>query len=55
MQRFVAERATGKLPEANPTGISTADELEKFAKLRDSGVVTKPEFEAKKKHLLELS
>lgn len=55
MQRFVAEHATGKLPKANPTGISTADELEKFAKLRDSGVITKQEFEAKKKQLLGLS
>ena len=41
MQRFVVERATGKLPEIDSSGISSADELEKFAKLRDSGVITK--------------
>jgi len=52
MQRFVAEHATGKLPEVKSGGSSIADELEKFAKLRDSGVITKQEFEAKKKQLL---
>ncbi len=54
MQRFVAERATGKLPEVNAGSASVADELEKFAKLRDSGVISKQEFEAKKKQLLDL-
>ena len=54
MQRFVAEHATGRLPEANSGGDSIADELEKFSKLRDSNVITDKEFEAKKKQLLGL-
>jgi len=33
---------------------SAADELEKFARLRDQGIITEEEFEAKKKQILGL-
>tara|TARA_B100001029_G_scaffold11028_1_gene7522 strand:- start:195 stop:575 length:381 start_codon:yes stop_codon:yes gene_type:complete len=34
--------------------LSTADELEKYAELRDKGIITDIEFQAKKKKLLDL-
>ena len=34
--------------------LSTADELEKYAELRDKGIITEIEFQAKKKKLLDL-
>ena len=37
-----------------PAETSTSDELEKLAGLRDQGVITEEEFEAKKKQLLDL-
>jgi len=37
-----------------PAAPSTSDELEKLAGLRDQGVITEEEFEAKKKQLLNL-
>jgi hypothetical protein len=40
-------------PEAS-TKLSAADEIAQFAHLRDSGVITAEEFEAKKKQLLGL-
>ena len=39
---------------AEPTGgVSAADELAKFARMRDEGILTAEEFEAKKRKLLE--
>lgn len=43
------EKATAKQPV-----ISQADELRKYKELLDIGAITQEEFEAKKKHLLEL-
>ena len=40
--------------DAPPAETSTSDELEKLAGLRDQGVITDEEFEAKKKQLLGL-
>jgi hypothetical protein len=40
--------------DTSPTETSTSDELEKLAGLRDQGVITDEEFEAKKKQLLDL-
>jgi hypothetical protein len=37
-----------------PVKASPADELEKLAELRDQGVITEEEFEAKKKQVLDL-
>lgn len=39
---------------AEPAQSSTAAELEKLAELRDQGVITEEEFEAKKKQLLDV-
>jgi len=36
------------------TKISNADELKKYAELRDQGIITEIEFQAKKKKLLDL-
>lgn len=55
IRRFVAEHATGKpvqASQAQPT--SSADELERYAQLKEKGVITETEFEAKKKTLLNL-
>ena len=39
----------------NPNqGISSADELEKFAKLKDQGIITEEEFNTKKRQILNL-
>ena len=40
--------------ETTPANFSTSDELEKLAGLRDQGVITEEEFEAKKKEILDL-
>ena len=36
------------------SNISDADELKKYADLRDQGIITEEEFQAKKKILLDL-
>ena len=36
------------------SNISDADELKKYAELRDQGIITEDEFQAKKKKLLDL-
>lgn len=43
--------ASGVAPPAQP---STSDELERLAELRDQGVLTDEEFEAKKKQVLDM-
>ena len=40
--------------ETPPAETSTSDELERLAELRDQGVITEEEFEAKKKQILDL-
>jgi len=45
---FIAKSAT-----AAPAKLSVADEIMKFKKMMDDGIITKEEFEAKKKKLLE--
>jgi hypothetical protein len=53
IKRFVAERATGKALQASQDQVSSvADELERYAQLKDKGVITQSEFESKKKELL---
>lgn len=53
IKRFVAEHATGKAQQSNTAQAgSVADELEQFAQLKDKGVITQAEFDAKKKELL---
>ena len=53
IKRIVAERATGKaLPVNQNQSSSVADELEKFAELKEKGVITQAEFDAKKKIIL---
>ena len=42
------------LAEQIKPNISTADELEKYAELRDKGIITEIEFQTKKKKLLDL-
>ena len=42
------------LAEQIKPNLSTADELEKYAELRDKGIITDIEFQAKKKKLLDL-
>jgi hypothetical protein len=44
----------GKKTETNNTPTSSADELKKFAELRDAGILTEEEFNTKKKQLLGL-
>jgi hypothetical protein len=41
-------------PSAVPAGPSAADEIRKFAELRDAGILTEEEFSAKKRQLLGL-
>ncbi len=51
----IAERRVQATPLAAPTpALGLADEIEKLAKLRDQGILTPAEFEAKKKSLLGL-
>ena len=47
-----AERRRARGAEGKTTPSSAADELAKFAKLRDDGVISNEEFEAKKAQLL---
>ena len=55
-QRFVAEHAKGTLPEIEVgKSVSIADEIEKLAKLKNSGSITQDEFEMMKKQVLGLS
>jgi hypothetical protein len=49
-----AEAAVPASVATPPAETSEADELEKLAGLRDQGVITEEEFEAKKKQLLDL-
>jgi len=42
------------LAEQIKTNLSNADELKKYANLRDQGIITEEEFQAKKKKLLDL-
>ncbi|MEK9197113.1 PH domain-containing protein [Ureibacillus sp. FSL E2-3493] len=42
----------GNIPQATNPSISAADEILKFKKLLDAGILTQEEFEAKKKQLL---
>ena len=52
-QQAAAEQAYAAPPPPPPAAApSYADELEQLAKLRDQGVITAEDFEAKKKQLL---
>ena len=42
------------LAEQIKPNLSTADEIEKYSELRDKGIITEIEFQAKKKKLLDL-
>lgn len=54
VQEFISflKGKIGKKNESKAQNISVADELKKFADLRDAGILTDEEFEAKKKQLL---
>lgn len=54
IRHLVAENAKGKSDKSVNNFGTSADELEKYAKLRDQGVITNEEFEAKKRQLLNL-
>jgi hypothetical protein len=49
-----AEAAVPASVVSPPAETSTSDELERLAGMRDQGVITEEEFEAKKKQLLDL-
>ena len=54
-----AKKVTKKILKSNAkylskSNISDADELKKYAELRDQGIITEEEFQAKKKQLLDL-
>ena len=56
-QAIIAEESSSPPPDAAPAGSdeeSYLDELERLANLRDQGVISDEEFEAKKKQLLGL-
>jgi hypothetical protein len=46
------EQQAAPAPQAAPAGADYTAELEKLAKLRDEGVISAEDFEAKKKQLL---
>ena len=51
---FEAKKTTSKRRRRVNSNISDADELKKYAELRDQGIITEKEFQAKKKILLDL-
>ena len=51
---FEAKKTTSKRRRRVNSNISDADELKKYAELRDQGIITEKEFQAKKKKLLDL-
>jgi membrane protease subunit (stomatin/prohibitin family) len=51
-QQTYEQQAPPPAPAAAPAAPDYASELEKLAKLRDEGVITAEDFEAKKKQLL---
>ena len=51
---FEAKKNTSKRRRRVNSNISDADELKKYAELRDQGIITEKEFQAKKKILLDL-
>ena len=51
---FEAKKTTSKRRRRVKSNISDADELKKYAELRDQGIITEKEFQAKKKILLDL-
>lgn len=53
VKRFVAERTTYTPVKTLGQSSSVADEIEKYAKLKDAGAITQVEFETKKKQLLD--
>lgn len=52
-KRIIEERISS-LNQSNESKNSESDELEKFSKLRDKGIITEDEFQEKKKLLLGL-
>ena len=54
-EQIEKKMATAKSkPKSNSQSVSTADEIAKYKDLADKGVISKAEFEAKKKQLLGL-
>ena len=51
---FEAKKTTSKRRRRVNSNISDADELKKYAELRDQGIITEEEFQDKKKILLDL-
>ncbi len=54
VKRFVTERAKATSTTSFSQSFSEADEIAKYVKLKESGVITEEEFNAKKKQLLGL-
>lgn len=54
LEAAIEEAQKSAKPSSSSTPRSSADELEKFAKLRDRGVLSDEEFEAKKRQILGL-
>lgn len=54
IQKLLLDPAATGGQAAAPTGPDNLDQLKKLAELRDAGVVSEEEFEAKKKQLLDL-
>ena len=52
IEELLDERESGNM--VNSSQLSSADELKKFAELKDQGIISEKEFESKKKELLGL-
>jgi hypothetical protein len=54
LRRLIEARVAKNRQVQKTAAPSIADELEKLAKLKERGIITKAEFEAKKKQILDL-
>jgi hypothetical protein len=52
MRDAIEQAISSRMPPGAPGPVSVADEIQKFAQLRDNGVISPEEFEAKKAQLL---
>lgn len=53
-KKEIGKRLKSILNSLSKTNISEATELNRFADLRDKGIITEEEFQSKKKKLLDL-
>ncbi len=52
--QLIIDSSTSSPVDSSPAQISSADEIRKFKELLDDGIITKEEFDAKKRELLNL-